>query len=108
MNKLPTIPAINLPAHLSHVSAADVENNLRKFLRDKDGFSKNTLKDLMLVVKAYANWCAPRGYTWLTVDPENCREYLFWLKETKGRAVSTVTKHLAMLIMLMNIAGLPK
>lgn len=105
---MPVIPAINLPANLSHISAEDVENNLRNFLRDKDGFSKNTLRDLMLVAKAYANWCAPRGYAWLPVDPENCRAYLFWLKEEKGRAVSTVTKHLAMLNMLMNISGLPK
>lgn len=106
--QLPAIKAINLPAHLTHITAEDVEENLRLFFRDKEGFSPNTLRDLMSVVRLYANWCVPRGYGWLPVDPENAREYLFWLKDEKGRAISTVEKHLAMLNMLMAVSGLPK
>lgn len=106
--QLPAIKAINLPAHLAHITAEDVEENLRLFFRDKEGFSPNTLRDLMSVVRLYANWCMPRGYGWLPVDPENAREYLFWLKDEKGRAISTIEKHLAMLNMLMTVSGLPK
>lgn len=108
MVDLPPMESMNLTGRLAHISPQDVENNLRMFFRDKEGFSPNTLRDLLSVVKIYANWCVPRGYAWLPVSSENAREYLFWLKDEKGRAITTVEKHLAMLNMLMGISGLPK
>ncbi|WP_241646994.1 tyrosine-type recombinase/integrase [Rosenbergiella metrosideri] len=107
MSQLPTIRTINMPAHLSHVTAEDVESNLRNFFRDKEGFSPNTLKSLLSGAKLYANWCVERGHSWLPVDPDNCREYLIWMKDVKGNSINTVRTRLAMLNMLMKISGLP-
>jgi len=107
MSQLPTICTINIPAHLSHVTAADVERNLHNFFRDKEGFSPNTLKSLMSGAKLYANWCDDNGYNWLPVEPDNCREYLIWMRDVKGNSINTIRTRLAMLNMLMKVSGLP-
>lgn len=108
MSYLPVIEPFSHRSTLANNLAQDVEDNLRRFFRDKEGFSPNTLKSLFFVVKSYANWCLKRGYPWLPVEAEHCREYLFWLKDNRGRAITTISHHLAMLNMLMDIAGLPK
>ena len=107
MNQLPDIHEVNMPAHLAHISAEDVARNLRNFLRDKEGYAPNTLASLLSGTKLYANWCISKGYTWLPVDPDNCREYLIWMKDVKGNSINTVRSRLSMLNMLMKVSGLP-
>jgi len=96
-----------MPARLSHITVEDVEKNLYNFFRDKEGYAPNTLISLISGTKMYANWCIERGYSWLPVDPDNCREYLIWMKNVKGNSINTVKKRIAMLNMLMKISGLP-
>lgn len=107
MSQLPGIYEVNMPAHLTHITAEDVVRNLRNFVPDKEGYAPNTLASLLYSSKLYANWCVERGYNWLPVDPDNCREYLMWMKEVKGNSINTVRTRLSMLNMLMNISGLP-
>ncbi|MBT0722445.1 tyrosine-type recombinase/integrase [Rosenbergiella collisarenosi] len=96
-----------MPAHLAHITAEDVAHNLRNFLRDNEGYAPNTLASLMSGTKLYANWCISKGYTWLPVNPDNCREYLIWMKNVKGNSINTVRSRLSMLNMLMKVSGLP-
>lgn len=108
MSKLPAISGISLPENISGVTAEEVRKNLSDFFRDQEGFASNTIRDLFSVTKLFANWCVPRGYVWFPADPEHCREYLIWMKEERNYSIHSVKKHLAMLNMLMGIAGLPK
>ncbi|WP_241581461.1 hypothetical protein [Rosenbergiella nectarea] len=107
MNQLPEIREVNMPAHLAYITAEDVARNLSYFLRDKEGYAPNTLISLLSGTKLYANWCISKGYTWLPVDPDNCREYLIWIKDVKGNSINTVRSRLSMLNMLMKVSDLP-
>ncbi|HBT4785553.1 TPA: tyrosine-type recombinase/integrase [Klebsiella variicola subsp. variicola] len=80
--------------------------NFLQFLRDKGAYSTNTLRDLRLVFKAWARWCADRHLGWYPIDPEAVREYLLQMHDNQ-LASTTIEKHYAMINMLLTQCGQP-
>lgn len=94
-----------LPA-LTGLTPGEVERNLRAFMADRDAYSENTFKKLMVVIRSWSAWCAQQEIPALPVVPSHARAYFIHLHET-GAASSSIDTHYAMLNMLMRISGLP-
>ena len=94
-----------LPA-LTGLTAAEVEKNLRAFMADREAYSDNTFKKLMVVIRSWSTWCAQNGIPPLPVLPGDARSYFLELYES-GSASSSIDNHYAMLNMLLRISGLP-
>ncbi|MCU3341306.1 tyrosine-type recombinase/integrase [Enterobacter hormaechei subsp. hoffmannii] len=95
----------DLPA-LTGLTAAEVEKNLRAFMTDREAYSDNTFKKLMVVIRSWSTWCAQNGIPPLPVLPGDARSYFLELYEA-GSASSSIDNHYAMLNMLLRISGLP-
>jgi integrase len=87
-------------------TTSDAEQRLRNFLRDREAYADNTFRDLVSVIRIYADWCRQRGAAWFPIEEELARMYLIDMYEN-GLASTTVDKHYAMLNMLLKQAGLP-
>lgn len=87
-------------------TTSDAEQRLRNFLRDREAYADNTFRDLVSVIRLYADWCSQRGAAWFPIEEELARMYLIDMYEN-GLASTTVDKHYAMLNMLLKQAGLP-
>lgn len=87
-------------------TTSDAEQRLRNFLRDREAYADNTFRDLVSVIRLYADWCSQRGAAWFPIEEELARMYLLDMYEN-GLASTTVDKHYAMLNMLLKQAGLP-
>ncbi|WP_255296776.1 tyrosine-type recombinase/integrase [Leclercia adecarboxylata] len=94
-----------LPA-LTGLTSAEVEKNLRAFMDDREAYSENTFKKLMVVIRSWSAWCVERGISPLPVLPGDARDYFLTLHDA-GLASSSIDNHYAMLNMLLRISGLP-
>ncbi|HHA1396890.1 TPA: tyrosine-type recombinase/integrase [Enterobacter hormaechei subsp. xiangfangensis] len=85
-----------------------VSRNLRVLFENQDAFSENTMSQMLSVIRCWARWCEARNKTWLPGAPDDVREYLLYLKNDLGRAVSTVNQHQAMINKVHKHAGLQR
>lgn len=95
----------SLPA-LTGLTAEEVKKNLRAFMDDREAYSENTFKKLMVVIRSWSAWCTQRGIAALPVLPADARAYFIGLHES-GLASSSIDNHYAMLNMLLRISGMP-
>ncbi|PLR29260.1 recombinase, partial [Chimaeribacter californicus] len=85
-----------------------VADKLRRFIADKNAFAKNTWDQMLSVLRSWGTWCDAQGKTWLPADPDDVREYLFYLKNDLKRATSTVAQHKYLINKIHVEAGLPR
>ncbi|EPL8679428.1 tyrosine-type recombinase/integrase [Klebsiella michiganensis] len=102
---------ILLPDTESSIQSLGVEHQAAarafvQFYRDKDAYSPNTLKSLRLTMTSWVKWCRARGIDWFPVAPDTVRAYLLSLSDS-GMASTSITRHLAMLNMMLVQCGQP-
>lgn len=93
-------------ANLSNPPHADITEQLKQFVQDKEAFSPNTWRQLLSVMRICSQWAEDNQRSFLPMAADDLRDYLSFLAES-GRASSTVSSHAALISMLHRNAGLP-
>ncbi|MCC8379105.1 tyrosine-type recombinase/integrase [Xenorhabdus sp. PB30.3] len=83
----------------------EVLRNLNAFIKDKEAFADNTWRQFMSAVRQWCQWCLAKGRSYLPVEADYLRDYLWELHE-RGLAPATIRSCAAMLNLLHRQAGL--